>query len=370
MSTTGHPTFCKVNLSYREAGLTRRTRVLDWKVAVQIYSCQLNVSIDKRAFTRCAIMSSTPSDELHTLPSAAPFDSIEKTDLVVRSSDGVHFFVVKAFLIYHSEFFANLLKDSVPQEQHKGLPMFNASEDSHTMRMVLKLCYPLGMAEDDIGDIMGCAAVRSALRKYMMEDGEARYIAAVSSAGYRRLMKTDPLRCYVLGRSMRLDELARAAAKETLRLPFHDRKAFKELALIDALDYQRLLDYFRSCGEVVTTQLSTLSLSPYLTAMDPKFKVIASGSSHCHSCPERVTAYRIDGGSYVHAWVMDAIKASHGMVREWRSAGFLDDECWDRILAGALKSCSSQTPEGVRVVLNAINFEIDRLVSQVQLQLD
>ncbi|KAF8899681.1 hypothetical protein CPB85DRAFT_1327450 [Mucidula mucida] len=304
-----------------------------------------------------------------TAPSAAaPFDSTEKADLVVRSSDGVHFFVVKAFLIYNSEFFANLFKDSVPQEQHGGLPMFNASEDSDTMRTVLKLCYPLGIAEDDIADIMGCAGIRSALHKYMMEDGEVRYIAAGRLAGFR-LMKTDPLRCYVIARTMGLDGLARAAAKETLRIPLRDRKAFKELALIDALDYQRLLDYFCSCGEAVTVQLTTLSLGPHLIGVNPNFNLIKNVVSYCE-CPH-TGKLNSDRQHSTYMWVLNAITESKNMVREWRSAGYLNDECCDRILEGALKSqCMPQTPAGVRIVINAINNEIDRLVSEVPLELD
>ncbi|KAF9007732.1 hypothetical protein BDZ89DRAFT_1168430 [Hymenopellis radicata] len=166
-----------------------------------------------------------------------PFNSAEKADLVVRSSDGVHFFVAKFFLTYNSEFFANLLKDSVPSKR-------------------TKLCYPCHIVGEDpvdvdFNDVVAWQAIRDALRKYIMEDAETLFMAYVKS-GASRMMKTDPQKCFVLARRAGLDDVARAAAKETSRHPFHDREVFEELALVSALEYRRLLDYFRSCGNAVS----------------------------------------------------------------------------------------------------------------------
>ncbi|KAF8998480.1 hypothetical protein BDZ89DRAFT_746125 [Hymenopellis radicata] len=47
-------------------------------------------------------------------PAPKPFDSSDRADLVIITSDGTSLYVVKAFLIYASQFFANLLGDSSP----------------------------------------------------------------------------------------------------------------------------------------------------------------------------------------------------------------------------------------------------------------
>ncbi|KAF8998481.1 hypothetical protein BDZ89DRAFT_884861, partial [Hymenopellis radicata] len=146
-------------------------------------------------------------------PAPTPFDSPGRgADLVIITSDGAILYVVKALLIYASPFFANLLGDSSPDETHDNLPLYRSSEDCRTMCAVVRLCYPVAIEPETMAEV----SVLDAVQKYMTEDVQERLKHVVCSSA---MMKSEPIRIFAIACRCRWADIARAAAKEILRIP-------------------------------------------------------------------------------------------------------------------------------------------------------
>ncbi|KAF8997353.1 hypothetical protein BDZ89DRAFT_1171246 [Hymenopellis radicata] len=164
----------------------------------------------------------------HPIP--APFDVSDEADLVIQTSDNAHLFVLKALLVYNSEFFRNVLADSLPSESYQNLPLLPVVEDSRTMIAIMQLCYPIHISPAEMLDTYSCRCRHGPFEE-------------VSTS-----MVCD---CALL----RMDNLARKVAKLTLRIPLSEWERAEELRLINALDYHSLVDYFKRSGQAVPAWL-------------------------------------------------------------------------------------------------------------------
>ncbi|KAF9027392.1 hypothetical protein BDZ89DRAFT_1066876 [Hymenopellis radicata] len=184
-------------------------------------------------------------------PAPKPFDSSDRADHVIITSDGTILYVVKALLIYASPFFANLLGDSSPDETYENLPVYRSSEDCRTMCAVLRLCYPVDTAPSEISvDV----AVLEALQKYMMEDAQERWKKTIV---FLDLAKTQPLRIFAIACRCRWSDIARAAAKAVLSIPLRNWQTSEELRNITGMDYHVLVRYYTQCSDAVEEAFSS-----------------------------------------------------------------------------------------------------------------
>ncbi|KAF8887485.1 hypothetical protein CPB85DRAFT_291303 [Mucidula mucida] len=311
--------------------------------------------------------SASPSSEPH--PSVlipAPFDVPDEADLVIRTSDNAHLFVLKAFLTYNSQFFRNVLSDSLPSQSYQNLPLLPIDENSRTMIAVMRLCYPIHISPAEML-IVATVPVIQALRKYIMTKAEHRFLDAIM---HTELGKNHSLRFFAIARSYDYEDLAAKAVKQILRIPLSEWEGDEELRTISALDYHRLVDYYKRCGQAVpravSPELDVLGLLPSPVEHTPY-----SSSVRCQICT--VPLFRMSTGtpiSYGHPWVQDYLNQSQTRIGQWRSAGFLDQASEDLILEKAVKSCASQTVSAVRRTLQALENAIEREISKVEIVLD
>ncbi|OBZ74519.1 NADPH-dependent diflavin oxidoreductase 1 [Grifola frondosa] len=165
-------------------------------------------------------------------PAPPPFDRND-ADVVLRSSDGVHFHVHKTILVIASPVFEGMF--NVPQpatladediHSETGLPLLVLTEDRRTLENLLRLFQ----------------AVLIAARKYSIDD-------AVVKMGERLLpfIPQDPLRVYAIACSMDLPEEAEAAARASPDIILMDSENFKTSGLdqITSGQYFRLMDFLR-----------------------------------------------------------------------------------------------------------------------------
>ncbi|KAF9014412.1 hypothetical protein BDZ89DRAFT_1142323 [Hymenopellis radicata] len=140
-------------------------------------------------------------------------------DFIVDTSDGVRLYVLKSFLSYSSDFFKNLFMDSTPEQTGEAgtWPIFKIAERSSTMLSILPFCYPGAPPPPDSFD--GLLEVLLTIRKYLMQDVETRFEAALLAS---RLTSDEPLRMFALAVHCKWEGLARGAAKATLVLPLRD----------------------------------------------------------------------------------------------------------------------------------------------------
>ncbi|KAG8212948.1 hypothetical protein J3R82DRAFT_11312 [Butyriboletus roseoflavus] len=182
---------------------------------------------------------------------AAPFDH-PKADIILRSSDNVDFRVFKLFLSLASPFFETLFDIPQPaqgsdhQEIKDGLVVIPVTEDSKTLDVLLRFCYPCTLADDPKLEVLKDAVdVLEAARKYSLDAIENKTRQAIVNP---KILEADPLRCFAIAHRGRLQEETLLAARHTLTQPLIP-SWFQEIELITATDLLSLLTYHRKCGD-------------------------------------------------------------------------------------------------------------------------
>ncbi|KAH7922621.1 hypothetical protein BV22DRAFT_644525 [Leucogyrophana mollusca] len=189
------------------------------------------------------------------MPNSAsyPFDHV-KADVIFRSCDDVDFRIFKLFLTLASPFFESMfelpqpLDENADSEPKDGLPVISVSEDSRTLDILFRFCYPSTLAEDpnlnNLGDVV---KVLGAARKYALEIIERRVGQALANPD---ILEKEPLRCFAIARHSGLQQQAKIAAKYTLHQPLIPTW-IPEIELITATDLLSLLDYHQKCSIAV-----------------------------------------------------------------------------------------------------------------------
>ncbi|KAF9466140.1 hypothetical protein BDZ94DRAFT_1234104 [Collybia nuda] len=182
---------------------------------------------------------------------SSPFNDIE-ADIILQSSDHVEFHVLKVFLSYASPFFKKMFTLPHAQDEQKvkdGKPVVQVTEESVTIELLLRYCYPRWEDENEAPHLETLISVLQASIKYDMAGVEKRVRAALISS---RFTDDDPVRLYALTLRHGLEAETRVAAKETLRLPILGREYIPELELISAGAYHRLQEYHVKCAELAS----------------------------------------------------------------------------------------------------------------------
>ncbi|KAH7922626.1 hypothetical protein BV22DRAFT_1094269 [Leucogyrophana mollusca] len=190
----------------------------------------------------------------------APFDTA-KADIILCSSDNVYFRVFRCLLALASPFFDAMF--DLPQSRTRpishnnssGLEIIPMTENSRTIDMLLRFCYPSASISDPkmekIGDV---EQVLEAATKYAMEGVEQKVRKVLVAP---RFLEKEPLRVFAIAYRYHLEPEARAAAKYLLRLPSLPPDA-EELGYIAPNDLAMLDVYRRKCSQAVLGLTSNL----------------------------------------------------------------------------------------------------------------
>lgn len=192
-------------------------------------------------------------------------------DLVVRSTDGVHFLAHKQILALASPFFATFPYDinNDVNQTAGGLPVIPfTNETARTLEHILRLCYPQDL-EIDVG-LAEIMAVLEAAKKYDMQGVRGR-----ASRQLIRHAKDDAVDTYAVAVVFGLDHVAREAARSSLT---REMRAWNKAYLghINGQQYHALLDYRERC----VTAVCTASLANFIEEV-----VRAVGDSSLYYCP-------------------------------------------------------------------------------------
>jgi hypothetical protein len=176
-----------------------------------------------------------------------------KADVILRSSDNVDFQVYQAILSKASPVFEHMFQSPKPatmdDTELKGdVQIVPMEETASIVGHMLQLCYPI----DDpvIRPLHQLRPVLGALVKYEMDGSRRAWIKEALTLA----MDKEPLGVYATALSLgrischyqMVDEV-RLAARITLRHVIIGGPLVPELALINGLDYHRLLEYHNHC---------------------------------------------------------------------------------------------------------------------------
>ncbi|KAM6497225.1 hypothetical protein JOM56_007698 [Amanita muscaria] len=179
-----------------------------------------------------------------------PYDSTALADLVLRSSDDADFYVVGAFLRYVSPTFRTMFALNTGQavednEKRDGHPVVSVAEDSNTLRLLLESIYPTA-EERPLYDVGLFWKAAKASQKYCMNIIEDKLRKRIFASG---LTKINPLSVYAVATDLGWDDVAIAAARQTLPTPLESLPYADELKGITGVGFYRFLEYRFRCSK-------------------------------------------------------------------------------------------------------------------------
>ncbi|EJD08562.1 uncharacterized protein FOMMEDRAFT_151430 [Fomitiporia mediterranea MF3/22] len=185
-----------------------------------------------------------------------PFDGDPDADVILQSSDGVKFLVIKSILAHGSTFFKTML--TLPQPPNRaplpkdpmfstgsptesGLPVIPMTEsDAKTIDVFLRILYPI--TSPDIKDLNLVDSLLKVGVKYDFDLVVDRAKDELCNSIVRD--EDNAIKVFGIACRYRLDDTARLASYMTLKKPFCSRLTpdFEELKM---RDFYCLFDYYR-----------------------------------------------------------------------------------------------------------------------------
>lgn len=283
----------------------------------------------------------------------------EDADVIVRSSDGTEFRLYRVILAKVSPVFKDMftlpqspsvVDDRDSADSIDGLPVVDLSEDSRTLDILFRFCYPCERPElKSIDDVY---LVLQAADKYDMEA-----IATQARKIWRGITALDPLRAFAIACKMHWIEEARFAALLSLREPVWplEPPMAPEFKIISADCAIRLMTYQRKCGAAA----SKCALSPRWTSN------IFNASSCTHCFKDFSTAQIVR----MRDWFTEYTKrVAH--VLETRPSGAvvtkreIVDQSIRKIYEGVPCEVEMHCIERLRQIVQVFGDELDNVISQ------
>ena len=253
----------------------------------------------------------------------AAFGPNAKADAVLRSSDGIDFFVKKSFLSHLSEeLFANsdgaalnnqksnppvftIIKEdndtdedndaeedsgAAHNSQRNNPPVFTVEEDSVTLSGLLCLLHPYA-GEPCISDLKLYPKIWAAAQRYKVtfisQRLEQSFLAFPS-------VRREPLRSFAIGVSLGWTKAINACAMETLIKPLSEMKYADEVRAITGADLYRLVEYRFKCANSVGLFLDAMARREPAETLDTCSKYFAAVKSRLLDCPRGINMISTD----------------------------------------------------------------------------
>ena len=215
-----------------------------------------------------------PSDDLGC------FCSSTTTDLILRSSDSIDFFVIGALVRLVSPIFDEMF----PLKEHgskDGLPVIPVQESSKVLLPLLRVVYH-DMDDLDTQDWELYQEIFLTIRKYKMTSIERKLRKQVETSS---LILSQPLRIYILATMLGWKEVRKAAALNTLLQSLSEMSYISELSLVTGADLYRLVRFRFKCGDEACKALEAYGFTSY--GVD-SWKTYSGSGSYRPLTPQRL----------------------------------------------------------------------------------
>ncbi|KAG1734072.1 uncharacterized protein EDB91DRAFT_1147423 [Suillus paluster] len=230
----------------------------------------------------------------------APFNNPD-CDIILRSTDGVHFHVFKLILSLMSPVFKDMftLPQNNLQSDVLSVPVIPVAESSTTLKSLLLLCYPA--TTPTFVSWNDANAMMKAATKYDMQ-------GALSRAGdliTAQFLPDHSLDLYALSCRFGWEHNARVAATSALKIKDLGRPsgAFDGMEDITALDYHRLLVYHYNCSVRCSSALSSTVNMQWrrCTCRNSSIKMLQVGNSRDVGIAPWFDEYLVSSGKELFA---------------------------------------------------------------------
>jgi hypothetical protein len=191
----------------------------------------------------------------------APFGDASQADLVIRTSDGVDFYVYKFLLSLVSSVFNDMFSLPEPSspEEKAQLPFIDVSETREVVRNLLRFIDPR-LPDCDTLSLKQITDIIYTVDKYQMDCLEGRVVAQL-----KVFTTSEPLKVYQLAASMApqrrwATQLAHAAADQLLRSPISNIMEIGNFNVhATSAHILRLTRYHALCGQIAKESVTNLS---------------------------------------------------------------------------------------------------------------
>lgn len=288
-----------------------------------------------------------------------PFnDAGEDADLILRTSNNVHFYVNKTILAVASPVFKDMI--SIPNQSAQGLvdhrPCVFLQDDSIELYQLLSWCDPRGIPSIKL------EAMQVVLRladKYGMETVTRRIENVLESSD--ELVKADCLRAYALSSQYHFPHVIQTSARYSLTIP-QQFFLLPELDSVSGGTVQRLHAFHFACGKAAVTYIRT---GGWITEQYINAFCVALG----HSCPPEGRPIQF-GTKHLELkkWFATYIKKIESLLLECPSAAIVLDPSTYRETLISMASCGG-CRHHVRTFLSFVTEiaeEVDKATKEIE----
>ncbi|KAJ6552949.1 hypothetical protein B0H19DRAFT_888920, partial [Mycena capillaripes] len=176
-----------------------------------------------------------------------PFCDPSRGDLILRSSDGVAFYVHRLVLSLASPIFEDMFAVAQPDSKDEdAVPEVRMPHAAGVLDRVLRFFYPGAQPI-----VEGLGQLREIL-EILVDRYNVESVVPHGRSHLRAYIVSEPVGAFAVAARHGWNDLAMEAAKECLKLPLRasDFEAPEELKYIPATLYQRLVQYHYRAGEV------------------------------------------------------------------------------------------------------------------------
>ncbi|KIL69183.1 hypothetical protein M378DRAFT_7888 [Amanita muscaria Koide BX008] len=270
-----------------------------------------------------------------------PYTRSELSDLILRTPDGVNFYVVAALLRLSSPFFNRKFPLENPVMKD-GLAVIDIQEDSNVLFLLLGFVYP--MQEPEIQSAGLYAHLVFAARKYEMMDIENKVKKHATASS---LVSAEPVRVYAVASALDWTSLAKTAALNTLHTPFQELSFGDEMHFMTGTQLFRLMRFRFVCANAACDVLEPDTCRIYgfqgsvLQSVLENKTLGAVLSERLNACPR--------GSTITNAYDEGVSKCIAEVTRD-------RDGSSDILIIFKILRCLQETPKAVEEAVSKVDF--------------
>lgn len=296
----------------------------------------------------------------------APFNNAN-ADIILCSSDNIYFRVFRCMLALTSPFFEAMFDLPQPRRNHSnsemsdGLDVIQVSENSKTLDMLLRFCYPAAVRDPGLEDMNDVEEVLEAAMKYGMEDVEERVKKAMVAPSH---LESNPMHILAIACRFGLEPEARTAARYSLHhtAPTHDTLS---AACLPNNVIQGLVAYRSRCSKAARTLCDSLGWLE-----QSQTHSFYEWWTNCCPCNSKADVRYLTHGTYPRDWWADYMDETSVALEESPCGAALTKNLAKAIArANSCPSCRRRAQDQMVHFTGTFARELNRVITEITLDI-